>query len=55
MKIKLLIGILFLMSAGATFATPTNGLPFINDNYTKALTEAKQGKLPVFVECWAPW
>jgi hypothetical protein len=31
------------------------GLPWIQDNYSKALAEAKQRKLPIFVEVWAPW
>jgi len=30
-------------------------LPFIQDQYTQALAEAKQKKQPIFVECWAPW
>jgi hypothetical protein len=31
------------------------GLPFIQDNYAGARSEAKQRKLPIFVEVWAPW
>jgi len=31
------------------------GLPFIQDNYAAALSQAKQRKLPIFVEVWAPW
>jgi hypothetical protein len=30
-------------------------LPMINDNYDKALAQAKQRKLPLFVDVWAPW
>ena len=30
-------------------------LPFVEDNYARALSEAKARKLPIFVECWAPW
>ena len=30
-------------------------LPFIADDYGKALAEAKQRKLPIFVEVSAPW
>lgn len=50
---KLSIAILLL-----TFSLPAIAatyLPFIQDNYTKALSEANQRKLPVFVEVWAPW
>jgi len=51
MKLRLTIGFLLLMVAG----TSLRGLPFIHDNYPKALAEAKQRKMPIFVECWAPW
>jgi hypothetical protein len=30
-------------------------LPFIEDDYGKALAEAKSKKLPLFIEAWAPW
>jgi len=30
-------------------------LPFIEDNYAKALAAAKSRHLPIFVEAWAPW
>ena len=30
-------------------------LPFIEDNYPRALSEARERKLPIFVEVWAPW
>lgn len=30
-------------------------LPWIEDDYTRALAEAKARKLPLFVESWAPW
>jgi hypothetical protein len=30
-------------------------LPFIADDYPRALAEAKSRKLPIFVESWAPW
>jgi hypothetical protein len=53
-KIKQSIGILFMLVSAALGASAT-ALPFINDNYPKALGEAKQRKLPIFVEVWAPW
>jgi hypothetical protein len=55
MKFKLSIALLLLMLATATLSATAAGLPFIPDNYPKALTEAKQRNLPIFVECWAPW
>ena len=30
-------------------------LPFIEDDYGKALAEARAKKLPLFIEAWAPW
>lgn len=33
----------------------TSNLPFINDDYPKALAAAQQRNLPIFVEVWAPW
>jgi hypothetical protein len=55
MKIKLSIAILFLTVASAAFGATPGGLPFIQDDYAKALAEARQKKLAIFVECWAPW
>ena len=30
-------------------------LPFIADDYTRAVALAKARKVPLFVEAWAPW
>ena len=30
-------------------------LPFIQDDFAKARAIATERKLPIFVECWAPW
>ena len=30
-------------------------LPFLHDDYARALAEAKQTKRPIFVDAWAPW
>lgn len=48
-----LLGVLALISASAIAAT--SNLPFINDDYPKALAAAKQRNVPIFVEVWAPW
>jgi hypothetical protein len=50
--------VLFVAAAAAiVFADapskPT--LPWIEDDYGRALAEAKSKKLPIFVEAWAPW
>ncbi|HEX8950377.1 MAG TPA: hypothetical protein VF945_00960 [Polyangia bacterium] len=34
---------------------PRAALPFIEDDYARALREATRKKLPIFVEAWAPW
>ena len=43
----------------AVFAAPVPAakpvLPFIEDDYPRALAEARAKKLPIFVEAWAPW
>jgi len=41
--------------AGATASAPREVLPFIADDYPRALAEARARKLPIFVEAWAPW
>jgi hypothetical protein len=30
-------------------------LPFVADDYAKALSQARAQKLPLFIEAWAPW
>jgi hypothetical protein len=30
-------------------------LPFIADDYAKALGDARARALPLFIEAWAPW
>ena len=30
-------------------------LPFIEDDYPRALELARQRKIPIFVDSWAPW
>jgi hypothetical protein len=37
------------------FASTSVSLPWVEDNYTQALTAAKQRHVPLFVEVWAPW
>jgi hypothetical protein len=45
-----------LFSAAAPAATPPREvLPFIADDYPKALAAAKSAKKPIFFEAWAPW
>ena len=53
MKKYLLVAL--LVCAGASGIVSARGLPFIQDQYGKARSEALERKLPIFVECWAPW
>jgi hypothetical protein len=49
---RLLLAFL-LLNAPPAFATEM--LPFIDNDYPKALAQAKRQNLPLFVEAWAPW
>ena len=42
-----------LLAFGAITASAK--IPFIEDDYTKAIARAKEKNVPVFVEAWAPW
>jgi hypothetical protein len=39
----------------ATTTAPREVLPFIADDYAKALATAKAEGKPIFLEAWAPW
>jgi len=34
---------------------PSTGLSFIEDDYPRALADAKARHVPMFVDAWAPW
>lgn len=51
MKRLLLASLLVVASA----AQAKEVLPWIENDYTKAIARAKSADLPVFVEAWAPW
>ena len=40
--------------AGAT-ASARRVMPFIADDYSRAVAEARARKVPLFIESWAPW
>jgi hypothetical protein len=46
---------LLAITIASTSAAGAADLPFIQDNFAKARAQAAQRKLPIFVECWAPW
>ena len=39
----------------AATALPAAALPFIENDYARALARAKTNNLPMFVDVWAPW
>ncbi len=41
--------------ASASEAARSTRLPFIEDDYTRAVAEARSRRVPIFVEAWAPW
>ena len=41
--------------AGAATSAPQAVLPFIEDDYPRALAAAKAERKPIFFEAWAPW
>ena len=63
MKLRLATGALAAAAvaivAGSAHAAPKAAakhvLPFIEDDFSKAVAEAKAAKKPVFVDVWAPW
>ena len=44
-----------LIALLAATALPAMALPFIDDDYAKALARARSQHVPIFVEAWAPW
>lgn len=48
-------GVAGAKSPAARATAPRQVLPWIEDDLTRALAEAKTRKLPIFVESWAPW
>ena len=45
------VALLFAASSVAAAET----LPFIHDDYAKAVARASKENKPIFVEAWAPW
>jgi hypothetical protein len=44
-----------LLSFCLLFSARAASLPFVQDDFLKARAQAQQLKLPLFIECWAPW
>lgn len=41
--------------AAPRVAGPRMVLPFLHDDWSRAMQRARERRLPVFVEAWAPW
>ncbi len=46
---------LAVLAAPVAAADLEKALPFVVDDYPRALGEARTQKLPLFIEAWAPW
>ena len=44
-----------LALVSAAPAASRSVLPWVEDDYPKALAQARAKKAPIFVEAWAPW
>lgn len=58
--VRRFVGSILVAAAGigAALAAPAAKpivLPFVENDYPAALTRARDAKLPLFVEVWAPW
>lgn len=49
------VAVVAAMAAVAAPLMASSNLPFIDDDYARALAEARARKLPLFIEAWAPW
>jgi hypothetical protein len=49
------LALLALLAIAALNAAAKDVLPFVEDDFKKAVTQAKAKNLPIFVEAWAPW
>ncbi|HEY0142957.1 MAG TPA: hypothetical protein VGF48_18815 [Thermoanaerobaculia bacterium] len=44
-----------LLALLALSATAAETLPFVKDDFPKAVALSKAKNIPIFVEAWAPW
>jgi hypothetical protein len=46
---------LVLLLFGVATAPSKESVPFIRDDFAKAIAQAQAKNQPIFVEAWAPW
>ena len=47
--------LLALALAAAAPADAAGALPFVSDDYARALADARARNMPLVVDVWAPW
>jgi hypothetical protein len=56
MKISSLSGAFALLAANLALTPVARAaLPFIEDDYSRAVKDARARHVPIFLEAWAPW
>jgi len=55
MKTFMALAAVLAMAGTPAEKTPRPAVPFIADDYPLALAQAREKKVPIFVEAWAPW
>jgi len=53
--LALLLGLAAAAPLGAADHGDARPLPFVADDYEKALGDARARARPLFIEAWAPW
>jgi hypothetical protein len=53
--IALVLGLGAVTPLAAADRGDARPLPFVADDYAKALGDARARALPLFIEAWAPW
>ena len=53
--VALLLVLAASAASGASASAPAPVLPFVADDYARALAVARAKHIPIFIEAWAPW